>query len=156
MAENRFTPYKQIVYEIIGAAMEVHNTLRWGLLESIYNEALALELQYRGIESKREERLPCFYKCQELKKSFKIDIAVGDIIVELKSVSGLVAAHRAQLLNYLRLTRKPVGLLINFGGSKLQGERYGYIEETNECFLLDRDMNILNSPFDWDTEEEIE
>lgn len=63
MAENRFTPYKQIVYEIIGAAMEVHNTLRWGLLESIYNEALALELQYRGIESKREERLPCFYKC---------------------------------------------------------------------------------------------
>ena len=127
MTENRFVPYRQMVYDIIGAAMEVHNTLRWRLLESVYNESLALELQHRGIDSKREERLPCFYKGQELKKSFKIDIAVGDMIVELKSVSGIVAAHRAQLLNYLRLTRKPVGLLINFGGPKLQGERYGYI-----------------------------
>ena len=61
--------------------------------------------------------------------------------MELKSVDELCAAHRAQLFNYMRLTKKPVGLLINFGQSSLQGERYGYDEENNECILLDKNMH---------------
>ena len=154
MISNRFKPYKQLVYEIIGAAMEVHRTLRWGLLESVYNESLGLELLSRDISSKSEEIIPCFYKNQELKKTFKIDLAVGDIILELKSVGEIVSAHRAQLFNYLLLTKMPVGLLINFGAPKLQGERFGYIEETNECVLLDRNMDIINVPIDWDSEED--
>ena len=79
-------------------------------------------------------RMSCY------RKFYQMDIVVGDIVVELKSVEELNSAHRAQLFNYLRLTKKPVGMLINFGASSLQGERYGYDEETNECILLDKNM----------------
>lgn len=146
--------YKDIVYQIIGAAMTVHRELNWGLLESVYNEALRLELLDNGIESEQEKLLPCFYKHHQMEKFYKMDLVVGDIIVELKSVKELSSAHRAQLFNYLRLTKKPIGLLINFGQPSLQGERYAYIEETNECVLLDRNMNIL-SPEYADEEEDI-
>ena len=132
--------YKDTVYQIIGAAMEVHNELNWGLLEPVYNEALHLELLDRGIQNESEQLLNCYYKHHEMEKFYKMGIVVGDIVVELKSVDELIGAHRAQLFNYLRLTKKPVGLLINFGASSLQGERYGYDEESNECILLDKNM----------------
>ena len=132
--------YKDIVYRIIGAAMEVHCELNWGLLEPVYNEALHLELLDRGIENEREQQVPCYYKNHQLEKHYQLDIVVGDVIVELKSVSELNSSHRAQLFNYLRLTKKPIGLLINFGQESLQGERYAYYEETNECILLDKNM----------------
>ena len=133
--------YKDIVYKIIGAAMEVHGELNWGLLEPVYNEALHLELLNRGIENEREVHLPCFYKNHQLDKHYQMDLVVGDVIVELKSVNELSSAHRAQLFNYLRLTKKPIGLLINFGEPSLQGERYAYFEDSNECILLDKNMN---------------
>ena len=132
--------YKEVVYQIIGAAMEVHNNMNWGLLEPVYNEALHLELEERGIHSEREKTLPCYYKHHLLEKRYQMDLVVGDIIVELKSVSELISAHRAQLFNYLRLTKKPIGLLINFGQESLQGERYAFYEDTNECVLLDKNM----------------
>lgn len=135
-----FKKYKDTVYQIIGAAMEVHSELNWGLLEPVYNEALHLELLDRGIDNEREKQLPCYYKHHKLEKFYQMDIVVGDVVVELKSVDELNSAHRAQLFNYLRLMKKPVGLLINFGQSSLQGERYGYDEETNECILLDKNM----------------
>ena len=133
--------YKDKVYEIIGAAMEVHSVLNWGLLEAVYNEALHLELLDRGIDNEREQNLPCYYKNHLMDKRYQMDIVVGDIIIELKSVEDLTSAHRAQLFNYLRLTQKPIGLLINFGQESLQGERYAYNKLTNECILLDRNMN---------------
>ena len=136
-----YKKYKDIVYQIIGASMEVHDELNWGLLEPVYNEALHLELLDRGVSNEREKQIPCFYKGRRLEKFYQMDIVVGDVVVELKSVDELNSAHRAQLFNYLRLTRKPLGLLINFGQSSLQGERYGYDEDTNECILLDKDMN---------------
>jgi GxxExxY protein len=135
-----FKKYKDTVYQIIGAAMEVHSELNWGLLEPVYNEALHLELLDRDIDNEREKQLPCYYKHHKLEKFYQMDIVVGDVVVELKSVDELNSAHRAQLFNYLRLTKKPIGLLINFGQSSLQGERYGYDEETNECILLDKNM----------------
>ena len=133
--------YKDKVYEIIGAAMEVHSVLNWGLLEAVYNEALHLELLDRGIDNEREQNLSCYYKNHLMDKRYQMDIVVGDIIIELKSVEELTSAHRAQLFNYLRLTQKPIGLLINFGQESLQGERYAYDKFTNECILLDRNMN---------------
>ena len=133
--------YKDLVYNIIGAAMEVHSELNWGLLEAVYNEALRIELLDRGIENEREQNLPCFYKNHVMEKRYQMDIVVGDIIIELKSVDELTSVHRAQLFNYLRLTKKPIGLLINFGQESLQGERYAYDKLTNECILLDRNMN---------------
>ena len=150
---SQFLPYKDVVYSIIGAAMKVHSELRWGLLEAVYNESLVLELSDRGIKSKAEETIPCYYRNHLLKKEYKVDIVVGDVIVELKSVSEIVPAHRAQLFNYLRLTKKPIGLLLNFGNPKLQGERYGFIEETNECVLLDRNMEIVLQEIEWDFDD---
>ena len=135
-----FKMYKDTVYQIIGAAMEVHSELNWGLLEPVYNEALHLELLDRGIDNEREMHLPCYYKHHKLEKFYQMDVVVGDVVVELKSVDELNSAHRAQLFNYLRLTKKPIGLLINFGQPSLQGERYGFDEETNECILLDKNM----------------
>lgn len=68
--------------------------------------------------------------------------------MELKSASELNSAHRAQLFNYLRLTRMPVGLLINFGSRRLEGERYAYVEEENECYLMDKEMNLLEIEYE--------
>ena len=136
-----FKQYKDTVYQIIGAAMNVHDELSWGLLEPIYNEALHLELLDNNIANEREKHLPCYYKHHQLEKFYQMDLVVGDVVVELKSVDELNSAHRAQLFNYLRLTRKPIGLLINFGQPSLQGERYGYDEETNECILVNKNMD---------------
>ena len=135
-----FKQYKDIVYQIIGAAMNVHDELSWGLLEPVYNEALHLELLDNNIANEREKHLPCYYKHHQLEKFYQMDLVVDDVVVELKSVEELSSAHRAQLFNYLRLTRKPIGLLINFGQPSLQGERYGYDEVTNECILLNKNM----------------
>lgn len=150
-----FRKYRNIVYRTIGAAMEVHHELNWGLLEPLYNEALHLELQARGIPHETMKNIPCFYKNQKLEKHYQMDLVVQeDVVVELKSVNKLIPAHRAQLFNYMRLTRMPIGLLINFGQSKLQGERYGLIAATNECVLLDKDMNILKIEDEVDDDEQ--
>ena len=132
--------YKELVYKIIGAAMEVHNELGYGLLESVYQEALALELNYKGIKCSREVAIVIYYKGQLMEKKFKIDMLVDDIIVELKAVGEIGPEHRMQLFNYMRLTKKPVGLLINFGEDMLHGERYCYDEGSNLCYRVDKDM----------------
>lgn len=138
-----FKEYQDTVYRIIGAAMDVHSELKCGLLEPIYQEALSIELRERGISNIREKEVRCYYKKHALNKTYKVDIFVNDIILELKSVKELLPEHRAQLFNYMRLTKTPIGLLLNFGNKCLQGERYAFIEETNECFLLDRNMNTI-------------
>lgn len=156
-----YKQYKDTVYKIIGAAMSVHSELNWGLLEPIYQEALHLELKDRGIDNEREQEINCYYKHHLLSKKYKMDIVIDDIVVELKSTKELIPAHRAQLFNYMRLTKRPVGLLINFGCSSLQGERYAWVEETNECILLDKNMELLyedevNSDYEYDPYEDME
>lgn len=136
--------YTRKVYQIIGAAMEVHSELGWGLLEAVYQESLHLELLDRGIENQREKEIQVYYKNHLLDKRYKMDIVVDDIIIELKSATQLVPAHRAQLCNYLRLTCKPLGLLINFGEESLIGERWAYDKDTNECFIVNRNMEPLS------------
>ena len=141
---HNLSQYADTVYKIIGAAMAVHSELNWGLLEPVYQEALHLELLDRGIENQREQEVEVYYKQRLLDKKYKMDIVVGDIIIELKSVNNLAPVHRAQLCNYLRLTRKPLGLLINFGEESLIGERWAYDAETNECYLVDRNMEPIS------------
>ena len=134
--------YVNTVYRIIGAAMEVHGELKHGLLEPVYQEALSLELSMQGIDNEREQLVPVFYKGIQLDKFYKIDILVkNDIIVELKSAKEIIPEHRLQLFNYLKLTKKPLGLLINFGEPHLHSERYAFDEEANECFLVDKNLN---------------
>ena len=129
--------------------MEVRNTLGHGQLESIYQEALAIELAHMSIPCACEQELPVFYKGHVLDKTFRLDMLVAnDIIVELKSVAHLKAEHRHQLCNYLRLTHKPIGLLINFGRGALIGERWVYDEETAECFIVDKAMQPIEESMD--------
>ena len=122
-----FKKYSDKVYKIIGAAMEVHRVMNYGLEEAVYNECLCMELEDRGVKALPEEKLPVFYKGRLLKKYYRMDVVADDIVIELKSVKELIPQHRAQLFNYLRITKKPVGLFINFGKESLQGERYAYI-----------------------------
>ncbi len=137
--------YKQQIYNIIGAAMEVHHELGFGLLEPIYQEALQVELNDMNIPNEREQEIPIRYKNHLLEKKYKVDFLVGDIVIELKSVEHLTSDHRAQLCNYLRLTKKPIGLLINFGEKSLVGERWVYDPKTNICDLVNKDMQVVYS-----------
>ena len=117
---------KDEVYAIAGAAMEVYYTLGVGFLEPVYQEALALEFNGRGIPYVREERLKIFYKGIELKKIYRPDFVCYDqIIVELKSQFRLTSVEESQIINYLKITNKHVGLLMNFGARpKLEWSRY--------------------------------
>jgi GxxExxY protein len=100
---------------IIGAAIEVHRHLGPGLLESAYEECLCHELHLRGLDFKRQVELPVLYKGLNLDCGYKIDLVVQDeVILELKSVEKLLPVHQAQLLTYMKLANKRVGLLINF------------------------------------------
>jgi GxxExxY protein len=117
-------PYQEEAYKIIGACMEVHSALGKGFVESIYHEALCLELTKRGIPFESNKILRVYYKDQLLKKTFTADIlAYEKIIVELKAVEGSLDSHQGQVLNYLNATRYGLGLLFNFGTRTLQYRR---------------------------------
>ena len=108
--------YKDEGYKLMGAAFEVYNEQGYGLAEEIYQESLELELESRAIAFRSKPELQCFYKGRQLKKRYVPDLfAFGCLVVELKAVTALAPEHEAQLINYLRLTRQPVGYLINFG-----------------------------------------
>lgn len=105
----------QITERIIGAAIEVHRALGPGLLESVYGECLATELDLCGLRFEQQQPVPIFYKGCVVAADLKIDLLVEQrIVVELKAVEKLLPVHDAQLLTYLRLTNLEVGLLINF------------------------------------------
>jgi GxxExxY protein len=119
--------YKQETFDIIGAAMEVHNELGCGFLEAVYQEALELEFKHRKIPYIREAHIEIYYKEQLLKKHYEADFFCYDnVIVELKALSALTSEHEAQLLNYLKSTGVTVGLLINFGKERLEYKRMVY------------------------------
>ncbi len=101
--------------EIIGAAIEVHRYWGPGLIESIYEKSLAVELEKRAIPFQRQLKLKLTYKGIDLNEDFRLDLIVGDkVVVELKVVRELAPIFEAQLLSYMRLTQCRVGLLINF------------------------------------------
>ena len=111
-------------HAIIGAALEVHRTLGAGFLETVYQEALAIELADRGIAFERERELPVEYKGRRLACAYRADfLCHKDIIVELKAVSALSGVEQAQVINYLKATGLRRGLLINFGASRLEVKR---------------------------------
>jgi GxxExxY protein len=107
--------HEVLTENIIGAAIEVHRALGPGLLESVYEECLCHELTLRGLPSRRQVDIPVVYKDVRLDCGFRADLIVADaVIIEIKAIDKLVAVHEAQLLTYLRITGKRVGLLINF------------------------------------------
>jgi GxxExxY protein len=126
MDANSDQPFAQLGYDLMAAAFDVYNDLGGGLSEEIYQESLERELAASRLAFTSQPELVVFYKGTPLNKRLKPDLIVsGEIIVELKAVKTLAEEHEAQLLNYLRITRKSVGYLINFAAfPKLQWKRY--------------------------------
>ena len=107
---------KQESYHIVGAAMEVYNTLGPGFLEAVYQEALEIELAARDIRFLPQQELKILYKGNTLRKTYIADFLVlGQVIIEIKALCQLTPHDEAQLLNYLKATGLSLGLLINFG-----------------------------------------
>ena len=123
--------YEETTKKIIACAYNVHNALGFGFLESVYEKSLLIELEIAGFTVDSQVPLSVKYKGHSV-GDFVADIIVDDtIILELKSVTSIAKAHKAQLVNYLVATSKPVGLLINFGPEKVDVNR--------------RDLAILNN-----------
>lgn len=107
--------YEELTKQILAAAIEVHKELGPGLLESAYEECLCHEFSLRGLLFQRQVPLPVSYKAVRLDCGYRLDLVVDDkVVLELKSVEEINRLHEAQLLTYLRLSHKRVGLLINF------------------------------------------
>jgi len=117
---------KDEVFQIVGAAIEVHRELGCGFLEPVYQEALEIELQTRDIPFSPQEPLTILYKNHSLKKLYIPDfICFGQIIVELKALDRLTGKEESQILNYLKATGLRVGLLLNFGSvGRLEWKRF--------------------------------
>ena len=109
--------------KVIGAAFRVHNELGFGFLESVYEKALAIELYSAGVSFQTQAPIKVFYQSQ-IVGEFVCDILIDEqLIVELKSVSKISTTHEVQLVNYLTATKIDIGLLINFGPSKVDVKR---------------------------------
>ncbi|NOZ35685.1 MAG: GxxExxY protein [Chlorobi bacterium] len=105
----------QLSYKIVGCAIEVHKELGPGLLESVYEKCLRRELELKGFNVKQQINVPVEYKGINLDVDLRLDLLVNDtIIVELKAIENILPVHEAQLLTYMKLLKKPQGLLINF------------------------------------------
>jgi len=118
--------------DVIKAAINIHKELGPGLLESVYQACMAIELKVTGLDVKAEVSVPIIFRGKEItEQGFRIDLLVEDtLVVELKSVDQIRNIHKKQLLTYLKLSKKPLGLLINF----------------NEVLLKDGITRIINEP----------
>ena len=116
--------YESLSHRVIGACFSVHNILGPGLLESAYKGALVIELSHLGIPFHRQRVFPVYYK-GELAGAYIADLVVDNkIILELKAVSSLSPVMDAQIINYLRLSKVPVGYLVNFRNTRVQFKRF--------------------------------
>ena len=115
--------YKDLSYEIMSAVFEVHNTLGFGFLEKVYENALLKELALRGFKVEAQKEIRIFYKEQDVGIYFADLVVNGKILIELKAVESLSNLHKAQVLNYLKATGLKLGLFINFGKERVESIR---------------------------------
>jgi GxxExxY protein len=120
--ENKIL-YKDLSYKIVGLAMQVYNKLGYGFLEKVYENALMVLFQREGIQAKQQAPIAVYFEGEAV-GDYYADILVEDkIILELKSVEEIINAHRSQALNYLKATRLPLAIILNFGKDGLEQER---------------------------------
>jgi GxxExxY protein len=130
--------YRTSLKHIIGKAFEVYNELGGGLLESAYETVLVYLLKQDNFLVENQKDLPLWYKGVKMEKTYRMDIVLnGQIILELKSTEHIEKQHRLQLFNYLRLTRMPIGLLLNFTLDQgVHFEKYYFDVEQNRCIAF--------------------
>ena len=124
-----------LTHAIIGAAIEIHRQLGPGLLEAVYQECLAKEFTLRNIAYERQKPIPLVYKDLKLECGYRLDFLVSNrVVVELKSIEAIALIHDSVMLTYLRLSEKPIGLLINFNVAVLKDgiRRYVWHYEEND------------------------
>ena len=115
--------YRELSYEIIGVAMEVHRELGYGFLEKVYENAMVIILKERNLNVKQQEEIKVNFHGQEI-GNYISDLIVEDkIIIELKAATKIKDVHKVQIANYLKATGKKLGIIINFGREKLEFER---------------------------------
>ena len=130
-ANERELILKDEVYQVVGAAVEVSNQLGCGFLEAVYQEALEIELVERRIPHVPQKRIAISYKGRVLKKEYVADFLCYDrIVVEITAITGI---EEAQLLNYLKATNLPLGLIVNFGTPKLEWKCYVNTQRNCKC-----------------------
>ena len=126
------------MYPVVGSIYAVHLELGPGLNEYVYQEGLAMQLEEDGIEFEREKEFSPVYHNRLMAAKYRLDfVCMGSVVVECKSVEQLTINHRAQLYNYLRLTKLPMGILVNFSQKSIVVERYLYNALTNEVVSID-------------------
>lgn len=129
---------KAHMFDVIGAIHEVHKELGAGLNEYCYQEGFQMELEEREIPFERELAFHPSYHGRPMDATYRIDfLCEDDIIIECKAVSELLATHRAQLFNYMRLLKKPCGILVNFSPKYATIERYLFDEDDNNIIGVD-------------------
>jgi GxxExxY protein len=116
-------PLKNESFEIIGICMEVHRILGRGFSEIVYKDAIELELKLKNIPYEREKKYLVEYKGKILPHHYYADFVINNIIVEIKAQNGVVEEHFNQVINYLAISKLPIGLLINFGENSLKFKR---------------------------------
>lgn len=129
---------KDYLYDVVGAIYETHHELGPGLNEYVYQEGLEMEFKARDIFYEREKEFHPTYHGEVMEATYRLDfLCCCTVIVECKAVKKLTSEHRAQLFNYLRLTRSRVGVLVNFAKRYVEIERYFYDPSTSELITYD-------------------
>lgn len=123
MENNEKLLYKDLTYKIIGLAMEVYNELGYGFLEKVYEEAMIVQLNENKLKYDQQPKFEVVFKNKIVGEFYPDLIVDNKVIIELKTSEKIIDFHRSQLLNYLKVTKLRVGLIINFSKSKLEYER---------------------------------
>ena len=137
--------YEEIATQVIDGAIKIHRGLGPGLLESVYEALLAQELQKRGLKVERQKPIPIVFEGKTFDEGFRADLWIEPgLIVELKSLETLAPVHLKQMLTYLRMTEKPLGLLINFGEELLKTGLRRVVNNPDLKSRLRSDLNDSN------------